>query len=106
VFTSILTQETAEERKTRENKKLMNMATGEEPENEMRPVEVYERLKAGEPQASFKGVHTKQIVSESGDRWIETRIEHPSGETLVMGVCLDKGPIVVPDNEEQVLERE
>ena len=97
VFTSILTQETGEEKKIRENKKLMNMASQEEPENEMRTVEVYEKLKAGAPQAAFKGVHVRQVVSESGDRWIETRIEHPSGEALVIGECLDKGPIVIPD---------
>jgi len=101
VFTSILTQETGEEKKIRKNKKFMNMASQEEPEDEMRPVEVYEKLKAGAPQASFKGVHTRQFVSESGARWVETRIEHPSGEALVVGTCLDKGPIVVPDDEPQ-----
>ena len=101
VFTTVLTQETGEETKIRKNKKFMRMASQEEPEQEMRPVEVYEKLKAGAPQAAFKGVHTRQIVSESGDRWIETRIEHPSGETLVMGVCLDKGPIVIPDDQPQ-----
>lgn len=100
VFTSILTQETGAEKKKRENQKLMRMATSEEPEKEMRPVEVYEKLRAGAPQAAFKGVHTRQIVSESGDRWVETRIEHPSGETLVIGECLDKGPIVVPDESQ------
>ena len=101
VFTSILTQETGEEKKIRENKKFMNMATSEEPENEMRPVEVYEKLKAGAPQASFKGVHTRQIVDNTGARWVETRIKHPSGEELVIGECLDRGPIVIPDDEPQ-----
>lgn len=101
VFTTVLTQETSADRKKRENKKFMRMASQEEPEKEMKPVEVYEKLKAGSPQAAFKGVHSRQVVSESGARWNETTIEGKDGECLIIGECLDKGPIVIPDDQPQ-----
>lgn len=106
VFTSILTQETGAEKKKRENQKLMRMETSEEPEKEMKPVEVYEKLRAGEPQATFKGVHIRQTIDNTGARWVETRIEGENGEALVIGECLDRGPIVIPDENEVGLERE
>ena len=106
VFTSILTQETGEERKIRDNKKFMNMATQEEPEKETSAIEKYEQLKVVSPQVAFKGVHSRQILDNTGARWIETRIEGENGDCLVIGECLDRGPIVIPDDaSEAELER-
>ena len=97
VFTNILTQETGEEKKKTENKKSLDVETVEEPTKETSAIEKFEQLKAGAPQALFKGVHSRQVVSQSGSRWVETRIEGEKGDCLVIGECLDKGPIVIPD---------
>ena len=84
VFTTVLTQETGEEKKIRENKKFMNMATQEKDSKEPTAVQKFESMRAGAPQYTFKGVHTRHVISESGDRWIETRIEGKDGECLVI----------------------